>query len=183
MDSAKLMIRKAITEDIPVLESLIPLSVRGLQARDYSERQMEGAIGTVFGVDRQLIRDGTYFVVEAEGRIVACGGWSLRQTLFGSDHAPAKDDRYLDPARDPARIRAFFVHPEWARRGIGALLLRACEDAAIAHGFSRLELAATLTGVPLYRAHGFEEIERIEVALPNGESLPVIRMAKQVARG
>jgi len=173
-------LRKARLEDIPILEVLIRESVRGLQRRDYSERQMEGALGTVFGVDRQLISDGTYFVVEAESQIVGCGGWSRRKTLFGSDHAPQKDDAWLDPAVDAARIRAFFVHPEWARRGIGSLLMRAAEEEAIAEGFSRLELGATLTGEPLYRAHGFSAVERFEVELANGVSLPIVRMAKDV---
>ena len=174
------MLRKAEVADIPSLEALIGESVRILQARDYSEQQREGALGTVFGVDRQLIRDGTYFVVEAGAALVACGGWSRRKTLFGSDHAPQKDDSWLDPARDAARIRAFFVHPAWARRGIGSKLMRACEEAARLHGFSRLELAATLTGVPLYLAHGFQEGERIEVPLANGASIPVVRMTKTI---
>ncbi|HEV3200153.1 MAG TPA: GNAT family N-acetyltransferase [Bryobacteraceae bacterium] len=175
-----MMIRKAEFEDIPILEWLIPESVRTLQARDYSPEQMEGALGTVFGVDRQLIRDGTYFVVEIDSRIVACGGWSRRKTLFGSDHAPGKDDAWLDPSVEPARIRAFFVHPEWARRGIGSLLMRASEEAAAAEGFSSLELVATLTGEPLYRAHGFQGVEWFDVALPNGARLPVVRMRKEV---
>ena len=179
MGIANAMIRKAEFEDIPILEGLIPESVRALQARDYSPEQMEGALGTVFGVDRQLIRDGTYFVVEADSRIVACGGWSRRKTLFGSDHAPGKDDALLDPSVEPARIRAFFVHPAWARRGIGSLLMRTCEEAAVAEGFSSLELVATLTGEPLYRAHGFRAVERLDVPLPNGASLRVVRMRKE----
>jgi GNAT superfamily N-acetyltransferase len=180
MDSVNLMIRKAEVEDIPILEALIPESVRGLQAGDYSGPQMEGALGMVFGVDRQLILDGTYFVVEAESRIVACGGWSRRKTLFGSDHAPQKDDAWLDPSTDAARIRAFFVHPRWARRGIASRLMRACEEAAVVEGFSKLELGATLTGVPLYRAHGFQAMERFAVALPNGANLPIVRMTKEL---
>jgi GNAT superfamily N-acetyltransferase len=180
MDSANPMIRKTEVEDIPILEGLIPESVRALQAGDYSPRQMEGALGTIFGVDRQLILDRTYFVVEVDSRIVACGGWSRRRTLFGSDHSPEKDDAWLDPLVDPARIRAFFVHPAWARRGIGSLLMRACEAAAVAEGFSKLELAATLTGEPLYRAHGFRAVDRFDVPLPNGASLPIVRMTKEV---
>ncbi len=183
MDTANTMIRKAEVEDIPALEVLIPESVRALQAGDYSAPQIEGALGTVFGVDRQLIRDGTYFVVEAGSRIVACGGWSRRKTLFGSDHAPQKDDAWLDPAVDSARIRAFFVHPSWARRGIGSRLMRACEEAAVAEGFSTLELAATLTGEPLYRAHGFQAVGRFDVPLPNGASMPIVRMTKAVGGG
>ncbi len=176
------MLRKAELSDIPVLEKLIPASVRGLQADYYSPEQMEGALGTVFGVDTQLIRDGTYFVAEVDSEIVACGGWSRRKTLFGSDHASEKDDAWLDPARDAARIRAFFVHPAWARRGLGSRIMQACEEAAIAAGFSRLELVATLPGEPLYRAHGFEPGDRFRVPLVNGESLPVVRMSKSMAR-
>src|SRR5438067_821433 len=115
-----LEVRPATDADIPALEQLIPASVRGLQASDYSAEQMEGAIGAVFGVDTALIRDGTYFVAETGSDVVACGGWSKRRTLFGSDHVSGKDDALLDPATEPARIRAFFVHPAWARRGIGS---------------------------------------------------------------
>jgi N-acetylglutamate synthase-like GNAT family acetyltransferase len=179
MDRANVMIRKAEFEDIPILEALIPESVRALQARDYSREQMAGALGTVFGVDRQLIRDGTYFVVEIDSRIVACGGWSKRKTLFGGDQAPEKDDAWLDPLVDSARIRAFFVHPACARRGLGSLLMRASEEAAVAEGFSSLELVATLTGEPLYRAHGFRAVDRFDVPLPNGATLPVVRMRKE----
>jgi GNAT superfamily N-acetyltransferase len=185
MDTAEVILRKAEFEDIPILEKLIPESVRALQAPDYSPEQREGALGTVFGVDRQLIRDGTYFVVEAGSQeagsqIVACGGWSRRKTLFGSDHVPGKDDAWLDPSVEPARIRAFFVRAEWARRGIGSLLMRASEEAAVAEGFTSLELVATLTGVALYRAHGFQPVDQFEVPLPNGERLPVVRMTKEL---
>src|SRR5689334_15368245 len=127
-------IRRATEADIPALEKLIPASVRGLQGGDYSAEQMEGAIGTVFGVDTALIRDGTYFVAVAGAEIVACGGWSRRRTLFGSDHVSGKDDALLDAATEPARIRAFFVDPAWARRGIGSRIVRACEEAAVAMG-------------------------------------------------
>jgi len=173
-----MILRLAQLEDAAALEELIQVSVRSLQAGDYSAAQMEGALGTVLGLDRQLIRDGTYFVVDAEGPIVACGGWSRRRTLFGADRAPGKDDGWLDPAVDPARVRAFFVHPEWARRGLGTRILEAAEAAARAAGFRRLELAATLTGIPLYAARGYSAIERVEVPLPNGEILPVVRMGK-----
>jgi GNAT superfamily N-acetyltransferase len=175
-----LSLRLAAPADIPALEALIAESVRTLQASDYSTRQMEGALGTVFGVDRLLIEDGTYFAVEAGREIVACGGWSRRKTLFGSDRAPGKDDAWLDPGVDAARIRAFFVHPEWARRGLGSRILMECEAAAGAMGFTRLELVATLTGEPLYRARGFVAAERFAVPLGNGEALPVVRMAKAI---
>jgi len=173
-------IRPATLEDIPVLEVLIAQSVRTLQAGYYTTAQMEGALGTVFGVDTQLIRDGTYFVAEVESATVACGGWSRRKTLFGGDHVAHKDDSWLDPSQDAARIRAFFIRPGWERRGIGSRILEACESAAVAHGFSRFELAATLPGVPMYQTRGFSATERFDVPLPNGLGLPVVRMVKSV---
>jgi len=176
------ILRKAGSPDIPALELLIDESVRTLQAADYTAEQIAGALGTVFGVDTQLIRDGTYFVAEDGSQIVACGGWSRRKTPFGSDHGPEKDDSLLDPVTEAARIRAFFVRPGWARRGIGSRILRACEEDAAAHGFRRLELVATLTGEPLYRVHGFEAQERLSLALPNGANLPVVRMVKGMDR-
>jgi GNAT superfamily N-acetyltransferase len=171
-------IRLAELDDVPILEGLIDESVMGLQAADYSEAQRRGALGTVFGVDSQLILDRTYFVAEFAGVVVGCGGWSRRQTLFGGDAAAGRVDRELDPARDAARIRAFFVRPGWERRGIGRQILEACETAALAAGFTRFELAATLTGVALYSAHGYQAHERHEAPLPNGLTLPVVRMTK-----
>ena len=173
-------LRLANDGDIPELEGLIERSVRELQAADYSAAQMDGALGSVFGVDRQLIRDGTYFVVEQEGTIIACGGWSKRASLFGSDAARTAEDALLDPVRDAARIRAFFVHPEHARRGLGRAILFACEEAIRAAWFRSIELVATLPGVPFYRAFDYEEGERSEVPLVNGLSLPVVRMSKNL---
>jgi GNAT superfamily N-acetyltransferase len=175
--------RKAVASDIPALHALIEESVRGLQAADYSHEQMDGALGTYLGVDTQLIADGTYFAVEDEaaeatGRLAACGGWSRRKTLFGADRRPDRDEALLDPATDAAKIRAFFVHPAWARRGIGSAILELCESAARAEGFTRFEMGATLTGVPLYKRWGYTELGRIELPLDNGQSLPIIRMAK-----
>lgn len=177
MDGA---IRKAVPEGVPQLEALIAQSVRGLQAADYSAQQLEGALGTVFGVDRLLIEDGTYFVVESAGRIVACGGWSRRRTLFGSDHSAVKDDAWLDPAVEAARIRAFFVHPGWARRGLGSRIMRECEAEARAFGFTRLELMATLTGEPLYRRHGFQAAGRIDYRLASGVTMALVPMSKEI---
>jgi GNAT superfamily N-acetyltransferase len=171
-------VRLARDADLPALHALIPLSVRGLSRGFYSDGEIEAAIEHVFGPDTQLIADGTYFVVEVAGEVVACGGWSKRQTLYGGDQAKAAVDPVVDPARDPARIRAFFVHPSFARRGLGSLLMNTCMDAARAAGFRRLELGATLPGVPLYRAFGFEALERVDAPLPNGQSLPVVRMAR-----
>jgi len=127
-----------------------------------------------------LIADGTYFAIEADGQIVGCGGWSRRRTLYGGDQFAAREDSLLDPARDPARIRAFFVHPNWARQGIGAMILDACERAAAAAGFTRLEMGATLTGVPFYRAKGYEALEDLAVEMPGGQSLAIVRMAKSL---
>jgi GNAT superfamily N-acetyltransferase len=175
---APITIRTAGFEDIATLDRLIPESVRKLQAAYYTPSQMEAAIGSVFGVDHQLVKDGTYFVAVCGNTIVGCGGWSRRQTLYGSGAGRLKEDPLLDPERDPARIRAFFVHPNWTRRGIGTRLMQACEDAALSAGFQRLELAATLAGVPLFAARGFVPEERFGVPLANGEVLPVVRMSK-----
>ena len=172
-----------MTDDIPRLQDLIEASVRGLQAQDYTPAQIEGALQSVYGVDTQLIADGTYFAVESDGgEIIACGGWSKRKTLYGGDQYAGREDSLLDPARDAAKIRAFFVHPPWARRGLGSILLEACERAALAAGFTRLEMGATLSGVPFYCAKGFAEIENQSVPLANGETLPIVRMSKEIRR-
>ncbi len=171
-------IRLARAEDIPTLEVLIPLSVRVLQAPFYSGAQMEAALGPVFGVDGQLLADGTYFVVEHSGQVVGCGGWSRRSAVFGGDRARPAADPALDPERDPARIRAFFVHPDWARRGIGRAILAACESAICAAGFRDAVLVATLAGEPLYASFGYSVAERYEVPLAGGLTLPVVRMVK-----
>ena len=173
-------LRLARAEDVPELEELIPLSVRALQTAHYSPAQMEAALGPVFGVDRQIIADGTYFVAEQAGRIVGCGGWSKRQAVFGGDRARTDEDELIDPTRDPASIRAFFVNPEFARRGLGRALLVLCEDAIQAHGFQNAELVATLAGEPLYAAFAYRVVERYEVPLPGGLALPVVRMSKQL---
>jgi len=178
-------IRLASTADIPVLRSLIEASVRGLQAQDYSPAQLEAALETVYGVDTQLIADGTYFVAETDPAagspvIVGCGGWSKRKTLYGGDQWAARQDTFLDPEKDAAKIRAFFIHPEWARRGIGSLILAACETAAKAAGFTRLEMGATLTGVPFYHTKGYTAVEETEVPMREGLSLPIVRMAKPI---
>ncbi len=176
-------IRLAEARDIPSLRGLIEASVRGLQAEDYSAAQLEGALRTVYGVDTQLISDGTYFVAEESGApgaalVVGCGGWSRRKTLYGGDQFAGREDSLLDPAKDAAKIRAFFVHPARARRGIGAMILEACEKAAVGAGFRRLEMGATLTGVPFYRAKGYVELDATEVPLGDGLTLPIIRMGK-----
>ena len=183
--ATKIHIRKAIAADIPRLREVIEASVRSLQAGDYTPAQIEGALNSVYGVDSQLIADGTYLVAEVstphnKTEIVACGGWSKRKTLYGGDQYEAREDSLLDPTRDAAKIRAFFVHPDWARRGIGSMILEACENAATEAGFTRLEMGATLSGVPFYRAKGYARLEGLEVPLGNGESLPIVRMAREV---
>jgi len=172
-------LRLAGEKDIPALAALIPLSVRTLQAAHYSPAQMDAALGPVFGVDRELIRDGTYFVVENEGALVGCGGWSRRRSLFGGDAGRAAgESQLLDPAHDPARIRAFFVHPDRARRGIGSQIMNACERAVAQARYRSIELVATLAGEPLYVAFSFTAVERYDIALPDGLKLPVVRMVK-----
>lgn len=171
-------LRKATLDDIPALEQLIADSARGLTRADYSDSEIESALGTAFGVDTDLIRDGTYFVVEADSGIVACGGWSRRKTLFGSNRQQARESEILDPARESARIRAFFVRPDWARRGIGHLLLEECEREAKAYGFQSAELVATLTGQRLYRAFGYAGEERVSYPLPNGTTIQFVPMKK-----
>lgn len=177
-------IRQAVASDTPVLRVLIEASVRGLQADDYSPEQIEGALQSVYGVDSQLIADGTYFVAESESSdgplLVACGGWSKRKTLYGGDQWTGREPALLDAQHDAAKIRAFFVHPDWTRRGIGSLILDACEKAALSAGFTRFEMGATLTGVPLYQARGYVAIEKLEVPLANGTSLPIVRMGKLI---
>jgi N-acetylglutamate synthase-like GNAT family acetyltransferase len=177
-------LRKATAADIPRLRELIDASVRGLQADDYSPRQIEAALKTVYGVDSRLIADGTYQVVEDVSKtgpvIVGCGGWSKRRTLYGGDQFAGREDSLLDPRRDAAKIRAFFVHPQYARHGIGGMILKACEDAATAAGFTRLEMGATLSGVAFYKAKGYIEVENQAVPLDDGDSLPIVKMAKQI---
>lgn len=172
-------LRAAQTADIPALKALIADSVMILQT-DYSEAQRRAALGTVFGVDTQLIIDQTYFVIEDNGAIVACGGWSFRKTLYGADAIAGREDNRLDPQSDAARIRAFFVRPGWTRRGLGAQILAACEDAAKGAGFTRFELGATLTGIPLYAAYGYAPIEETQAPLADGLTLPIVKMGKQV---
>jgi GNAT superfamily N-acetyltransferase len=174
-------LRLATEGDVPALERLIALSVQGLQAGHYSAAQMDAAIGSVFGVDRQLIRDGTYFVIEQGGDLIGCGGWSKRKTLFGSDHHTKRDDAELDPARDAARIRAFFIHPDRARRGIARAILEQCEKAIRAAGFRKVELASTLPGIAFYEACGYTAGEPQEAQLPNGLTLRIVPMSKSLS--
>jgi GNAT superfamily N-acetyltransferase len=173
-------VRLATEADVAALEKLIALSVRGLGASYYSAVQMDTALGSVFGVDRQLIRDRTYNVVASESELIGCGGWSKRKTLFGSDRQTNRDDAELNPKRDSARIRAFFVHPDHARRGIGRAILDKCEKAICAAQFKSIELAATLSGVPFYAVCGYLFGESLDIPLPNGLSLQIVRMRKDL---
>ena len=173
-------LRLARMGDVPALAELIPLSVRALQAAYYSPAEMEAALdNAIFGVDRQLIRDGTYFVAEQDGAIIGCGGWSRRSSLCGGDRDRKNEDALLDPQKDPARIRAFFTHPDWARRGIGRSIMVACEKAVIAANFRRVEIVATLAGEPLYASFGYQVIKRYALPMANGLTLPVVRMTKE----
>ncbi|WP_227698688.1 GNAT family N-acetyltransferase [Sphingomonas hengshuiensis] len=173
-----LHLRTAQAGDVPALEALIERSARGLSRGHYDGAQVDAAIAHIFGVDSELIADGTYYLVEGEGgEPVACGGWSARGTLFGGDRFAVRDDRPIDPARDPARIRAFFVDPAFARQGLAARLLDRCEEAAAAAGFSRLELMATLPGLAFYRRAGFETHEEFHCRA-GAETIPFVRMSK-----
>jgi GNAT superfamily N-acetyltransferase len=173
-------IRRATLEDRPAIEELIAESARGLSREDYSAAQIEAAVATVYGADTDLILDGTYFVAEGGGALVGCGGWSRRRTLFGGDRYAARDSGELDPATEPARIRAFFVHPAHARKGVGRAILAACEAAAGAYGFRALELMATLPGLKLYRACGYEGAERVAYELGDGVSIEFVPMRKEL---
>lgn len=176
-------IRLAYASDKPVLEELIRKSGIGLSAGFYSDEQAAAITREVFGVDSALVADGTYFAIEAGDTIVACGGWSRRATDFGGDQAKSGDDRPLDPATEPARIRAFFVDPDFARQGLGGMLLEHCTRAAARAGFKALELVSTMPGEPLYRHFGFVPLERIELPLSGGVTVALTRMRKEIAGG
>ena len=175
----QIQLRLATTEDIPALDQLMRRSVQSLSAGYYTERQIELSLIHVFGIDTQLVADGTYFVAEVNDQLAGCGGWSKRRTLYGGDQTKTGEDNLLDPTTEPARIRAFFVDPDFARRGIGRRIIEACESAARAAGFRHLELGATLPGVPLYAALGYHPIEQIEHPMPEDEVLPIVRMGKR----
>jgi N-acetylglutamate synthase-like GNAT family acetyltransferase len=171
-------IRKARLDDRDAIQELIAASARGLSQTDYSNQQIEAAITDVFGVDTSLIADGTYFVAEHDGELVGCGGWSKRKTLFGGDQFAARDTTELDPEIDPAKIRAFFVHPKWARKGIAHAILSRCEAEARTAGFRSLELMATLPGVKFYLTCGYEESELFDYEMASGGKLPLVPMSK-----
>lgn len=172
------MLRLATLKDIPDLEKLLTLSVRGLSKEYYTSNQIESSLKYIFGIDTQLISDHTYYIIEIDHIIVGCGGWSMRNTLYGGDQHKEQEDPLLDPEIDAARIRAFFVHPDYARRGIGRQIMEFCEIEAKKYGFSKIELGATLPGIPLYKTMGFSEIENIVEPLADGEKLELVRMRK-----
>jgi GNAT superfamily N-acetyltransferase len=177
----KYELRLATLADVPALNELIARSAHGLDAADYTHAQIQAALQGAFGVDTALIRDGTYFVAETHTRdIVACGGWGRRRTLFGSDARAERDESWLDPKRDPAKIRAFFVHPEHARHGIGRAILARSEAEAMRAGFSSFELMATLPGVRLYEKYGYVPGPAIDHALPGGLTIRMVPMHKRV---
>lgn len=175
------MLRLATLADAANIEALIARSARALGAPHYRAAQIEGALRGAFGLDTLLISDGTYFVAEAGGRMAACGGWSYRSTLFGGDARSDRDSSTLDPRTQAAKIRAFFVDPAHARRGIGSLLLARCEHAARDHGFSRVELMATLPGAHLYAARGYVAGAMVHFPVGGGESIEFIPMQKELA--
>jgi GNAT superfamily N-acetyltransferase len=175
-----LVVRTATLADRDVLRDLIARSARELSAADYRPEQVEGALQGAFGVDTQLIHDGTFFVAEGGGAIVGCGGWSYRKTLFGSDKRPERDAAELDPRTDAAKIRAFFVDPVHARKGIGTLLLQKCESEAKRRGFSRVELMSTLTGIRLYSARGYAGVEQVRYEVSPGVAIEFLPMSKSI---
>ena len=164
----------------PALNELIAQSVRGLSVGYYTPQQIESSIKYIFGVDTQLVIDGTYYIAEVDGQLAGCGGWSKRNTLYGGDQHKDIEDPLLDPETDAARIRAFFVHPDFARRGVGTHIINVCESAAKAAGFKRLELGATLPGVPLYKTMGYTAINETSATLADGVALQIIKMVKDI---
>lgn len=175
------VLRKAELDDREALEKIIKASVRGLAKGIYDDRQIELSIRSVFGLDTDLIDDRTYFVVEHEEQIAGCGGWSRRKTLYGaSSYAHSRDPEYLDPRTDAVKIRAFYIHPDFARKGLGTLILKACESEAANAGFRRAEMMATLPGVPFYETQGYDRGEVTDVPIGDSQTIVCIRMSKDL---
>lgn len=170
--------RLATPADIPALTALMDKAIGELQRGFLTDDQI-AASRKLMGLDSQLVADGTYFIVEEDGELAGCGGWSARATLYGGDHSPGRDAHGLDPSTDAARVRAMYTHPDFARRGVGRLILSLCEAAARAAGFSRVELAGTLAGQPLYEACGYEVLERLTDDR-GGAPVPLLRMGKEL---
>lgn len=177
--SQTLTIRSAVSGDIPALKAVMDRAIKELLPAFLPPAEVL-ASQEVMGLDTQLIEDGTYYVVEADGAIAGCGGWSRRATLFGGDHSAGRDAALVDPATDPARVRAMYTSPDFTRRGGGRLILATCEAKAKAEGFSRCEMAATMAGEPLYAACGYQRIEPFEAQTSNGVKVPLVRMGKAI---
>jgi GNAT superfamily N-acetyltransferase len=173
-------LRIATPDDEAAVDALMKQSGAVLFRRSYDERQAASAVRYVAEVDRLLLRDGTYFVLESDGEMVACGGWSRRDRLHTGSGASDDDVRLLDPATEPARVRAMFVRADWTRRGLGRRILAECEAAAVREGFRRLILTATLPGLPLYLANGFERTSDVDVTMPDGVTIACVGMEKPV---
>ena len=174
------LVRKATLDDREAISRLIAESARRLSREHYSEAQIEGAVASVFGVDSSLIEDETYFVAEQEGTLIGCGGWSRRKTLYGGDQFSHRDAGYLDPETEPAKIRAFFVHPDHARKGVARAILSLCETEAKAQGFAAIELLSTLPGIKFYEANGYSPTGDFALELEDGVKLPFVPMRKQL---
>lgn len=177
-----MLLRHATLDDIPAIEHVMRESIVGISSRTYDARQVESSLKYVAHLDRELVTDGTYFVVEVDGGVVACGGWSKRGRLYAGSGSGDGDARLLDPATEPARIRAMFVRPQFERRGIGRMILQACEDEARAAGFRELELMAMLSGHAMYLASGYRDMETVAGALEDGTPFPLFRMRKTLPR-
>lgn len=176
-----MQLRAATHADVPVLRALIDDSIRHLSISHYTDEQADAALSVAFfGVDTELLEDQSYFLIEDQGRIAACGGWSRRKKLFGGDGTAGNESGYLDPSRDPAKIRAFFVHPDYARQGLGARLLTHCEAQAQAYGFRAFEMMATLSGEAFYVAHGYQRGDEQEYELPQNLRITGVWMRKTV---
>jgi GNAT superfamily N-acetyltransferase len=171
--------RLAVAADMPALTVLMNQAIAGLLPQFLSPAEVEASFA-VMGLDTQLIADGTYFVIELDGAIAGCGGWSRRATLFGGNHTAGRDARLLDPKTESARVRAMYTSPAFTRRGVGRKILELCEAAAKAEGFTSVELGATMGGKPLYEACGYKPIELMQVPTPNGVNVPILRMGKPI---
>jgi GNAT superfamily N-acetyltransferase len=173
--------RLANLNDLPELHALMEISIRKLVGAVLNAEKVEASF-EIMGVDTNLIIDGTYFAIEQDNKIIGCGGWSRRATLFGGDHTSGRDARLLDPATEPARVRAMYTHPDYARKGIGRFILSLCEEAAKVDGFKSLELMATIAGEPLYSAYGFNTVEKVQSTTSTGIGIPLIRMTKPISK-
>ena len=176
-----MIIRKATMDERDALRELIAASARHLSREHYNDQQIETAITTVFGVDTDVIGDGTYLVAESDGQLFGCGGWSKRKTLYGGDQYASRDAGYLDPESEPAKVRAFFIHPDHARKGIARAILAQCEIEARADGYRELELMATLPGIEFYKSIGFKETGSLDLQLTEQVKLELVPMRKELS--